>query len=186
MISTKAALRLPILARRLALTAEFVEDGGVAFADRLAASELWRASRSPCVYVSTKGEASTRVILERLFAAGRTVIVPRVEGDEVSLRRVSGFDELLPGRFGIPEPSAVAPLVSPDEPDLFVVPGVVFDREGRRIGFGKGYYDRLLSRSRAPAVGLAYCFQLVPEVPEEIHDRRMDFIHTPEETVACR
>lgn len=182
---TKAEWRRQILARRSALTPEFVDDMGDAIARRLMDSALWRESRLPALYVSAKGEASTRGILEKLFSEGRSVVLPRVEGDRLSLRRVSGFDELGEGRFGIPEPAAFTLVVPPEEPDLFVVPGVVFDRTGRRIGFGKGYYDRLLSGVKVPVVALAYGFQLVAEIPEEAHDRRVDFIHTPEATIRC-
>jgi 5-formyltetrahydrofolate cyclo-ligase len=98
---------------------------------------------------------------------------------------VTSFADLVPGKFGIPEPRPETPCVAPTEPDLLVVPGVAFDRRGHRVGYGKGYYDRLLAVTGAPVMALAYGFQLVEHIPDEPHDRCMDYILTPEELIRC-
>ena len=185
MIPNKAHLRREILARRDALPPETVEKLGEAFASGLGATPLWRKAVFPALYVSTGGEASTRMILDNLFREGRAVALPRVEEHELRLHRVTSWTQLVPGKFGILEPLPETPPVGLDEPDLILAPGVAFDRRGHRIGYGKGFYDRLLAQSRIPVLALAYGFQLVPHVPDEEHDRRMDFIRTPDELIAC-
>lgn len=185
MIPNKAHLRRGVLVHRDALPPASVEKIGEAFAARLWALPLWSSAKFPALYVSVAGEASTRRILEELFRAGRAVALPRIKGAELRLHRVTSFDELVPGKFGILEPRPDTPAVAPTEPDLIIVPGVVFDRRGHRIGYGKGYYDRLLAVTEAPALALAYGFQLVHHIPDEAHDRRMDYILTPDELIVC-
>jgi hypothetical protein len=110
------------------------------------------------------GEISTRRILEELFREKRAVALPRIEGSDLRLHRVTSMAQLAPGRFGITEPLADTPAVSESEPDLLLVPGVAFDRRGHRVGYGKGFYDRLLQHTNAPVIALAYGFQLVHHV----------------------
>ena len=96
----------------------------------------------------------------------------------MEFRRVSGLDELVPGRYGIPEP--VGEVWDPVRADVIVVPGVAFDLSGHRIGYGKGYYDKALHRLEGLGrlVGFCYDFQLVEEIVGEPHDVTMDFIVT--------
>ena len=185
MIPNKAHLRRGILVHRDSLPVASVEKLGEDFAEHLWALPLWSAAKLPALYVSFGGEASTLKILEECFREKRAVALPRVEGSELRLHRVVSFDELAPGRFGIMEPRAETPAVSPAEPDLFVIPGVVFDRRGHRVGYGKGYYDRLLANTHAPVVALAYGFQIVHHIPDEPHDRPVDVILTPHGPVPC-
>lgn len=186
MIPNKAHLRRGVLVHRDSLPPACVEKIGEAFAARLWALPFWREAKFPALYVSSGGEASTRSILDELFREGRAVALPRVEGAGLRLHRVTSFAELVPGKFGILEPRAEAPDVGAGEPDFIVVPGVAFDRRGHRVGYGKGYYDRLLASTAAPVLALAYGFQIVHHVPDETHDRRMDYILTPDELVDCR
>lgn len=185
MIPNKAHLRRGVLVHRDALPADAVEKIGEALAARLWAMPLWRQARLPAMYCSVRGEISTRRILEELFREGRAVALPRIEGCELRLHRVTDLAQLAPGRFGITEPLANTPPVAESEPDLILVPGVAFDRRGHRVGYGKGFYDRLLCHTNSPVIALAYGFQIVHHVPEEPHDRRMDYILTPNELIVC-
>lgn len=185
MIPNKAHLRRGILIHRDALPPASVEKIGESLAKRLFAAPLWTNAKLPALYVSTGGEASTRAILAACFAEGRAVALPRVDGGEIRLHLVKSFAELVPGKFGIEEPRADLPEVADTEPDLFLVPGVAFDLRGHRIGYGKGFYDRLLARTRAPVVALAYRFQLVHRIPDESHDRPVHHLLTPDAWLDC-
>lgn len=187
MIPTKAHLRRGMLVHRDALPPTAVERMARDFADQLELVAAWRKAALPCVYASFGGEASTRVILHEAFSAGRDVAVPRIQGSDIRLYRVGSFDHLAPGRFGIDEPLEVCPEVPPAEVDAFVIPGVAFDRRGHRVGFGKGFYDRLLARAAAgvPVIGLAYGFQVVNHIPDEPHDRTVDILVTPHAVIPC-
>jgi len=91
---------------------------------------------------------------------------------------VNGSYELKPGAFGILEPTDGATEIPISKLDMILVPGIVFDREGYRIGYGHGYYDRILNGAQAKCVGLAYSFQVISHVPHDASDARMDVIIT--------
>ena len=149
-----------------------------------------RQADSIMIYVGCRSEVDTRSAIEQLLDGGKRVIVPYCTQDETGQRklglwRLKDLSELMPGMWGILEPpksrrGEPAKEVHPDEIDLFIVPGVAFDRNGGRLGNGAGYYDRLLASVRADAVlcGVCYESQLFDEVDTEAHDVRMDCVVT--------
>ena len=105
---------------------------------------------------------------------------PVVTGDDLELRVYTGPGDLATGAYGIEEPTG-ALFTDYDAIDFIVVPGVAFDRNGNRLGRGKGYYDRLLPRiPSAYKAGICFPFQIVEEVPAETFDIRMDEVITCE------
>jgi 5-formyltetrahydrofolate cyclo-ligase len=117
----------------------------------------------------------------------RTVL-PRVDKKEgkLLLYRIISTAELVSGPFGIPEPDGTEKMpLLPSEMDFVVVPGVAFDAAGSRIGYGKGYYDRLLAGLNVPTAGLCFEEQLVEHIPCEPHDRRVTMIITEKRIIHC-
>ena len=97
---------------------------------------------------------------------------------------INDFSELQAGAYGILEPRPdPSRRVATEQFDL--VPGLAFDRAGRRLGAGKGYYDRFLAGIKAPKIALAFAFQLVEQVPIEPHDQRVEVIVTENEVITC-
>ncbi|MFC4100848.1 5-formyltetrahydrofolate cyclo-ligase [Paenibacillus xanthanilyticus] len=144
-------------------------------------------------YVSFRSELDTAPLLEWGFMNGKTVIVPRCipEDRSMELYAISSLDMLVPGAYGIMEPDpALAARVdlARTMPQAIVVPGLAFDVEGGRLGYGGGYYDRFRDRITMaaasqgcpvpPWIGLGFDMQLVESVPMEAHDARMDAIVT--------
>jgi len=123
-----------------------------------------------CIYVSRPDEVNTTRIIDRLWETGKTVIVPRVDGDHLTLHEITSVDDLTEGRFHILEPKDTCPVAHPSTVDLFVVPGVAFDKSGQRLGHGFGFFDRLLKTVTAPKLGLAYACQVIAEVPHTSYD----------------
>ena len=125
-----------------------------------------------------------KLINEALLAGKRVALpVTDINRQEIFMRAVGRYPEdLVPGVFGIPEPREACPAIAPEEIDLVLVPGVAYDINGYRLGYGRGYYDRFLPRLRPGAltVGLAYAFQIVPTVYPEAHDRPVRLIVTEE------
>jgi 5-formyltetrahydrofolate cyclo-ligase len=124
-----------------------------------------------------------------VLASGRTLVLPRVDRETrlLVLHEVRGLDtELRPGTWGIPEPApARCRPVAPAEIDFVLVPGLVFDPDGGRIGYGAGYYDRLLGswpEPLPPLVAAAFELQVVPAVPVLATDRRVDLVVTESRT----
>ncbi len=138
--------------------------------------------RRIALYAAMRGEVGTDRIRSRCLAGGVHLFYPRVmEDGELSFFRHRETDGWVPGRFGIREPQAVPG----DEGvrggfDLVVVPGLAFDLHGRRLGQGYGYYDRFLAAlgGTALTVGLAFSWQLVPEVPVDAWDVPVDAVVT--------
>ena len=101
-------------------------------------------------------------------------------------RQIAGLGDLVSGRFGILAPKLQCPLVAPEDIDLVVVPCATGDAQGRRLGYGGGYYDRYLPRTRCPALVLCRG-QLVREgLPVEAHDVPMDYLATEKGLTACQ
>jgi 5-formyltetrahydrofolate cyclo-ligase len=124
-------------------------------------------------YFAFGSEVATELIIERAKMLGKKIALPRVEEDKITFYELSSTKSLIRGRFGIMEPP---PYGHMDEIDLLVVPGIAFDKKGNRLGYGKGFYDRLLSGKRTFSIGLAYSFQLLENLPHHRHDKRLDAI----------
>jgi 5-formyltetrahydrofolate cyclo-ligase len=131
------------------------------------------------LYWSMDDEVQTHRFVEEQYRAGKTVLLPCVDGDDLVLRQYTGLEQMKAGeQFGIGEPTG-AIFDDLGKVGAIVVPGVAFDRQGHRMGRGRGFYDRLLaSTPNAYKIGVAFDFQMVPQVPVEPHDKMMDVVVT--------
>jgi 5-formyltetrahydrofolate cyclo-ligase len=187
-MTSKRELRTAMLARRRLLTPVQQASCGSAIRDNFLALDAYIQATSILLYLAVNGEAPTDGLLDHALNAGKKVCLPVTVGESILLRRYSGTERLITGRYGILEPSEECLTVDPQSVDLFVVPGVVFDLSGNRGGYGKGYYDRLLSFCGRDSVlaGLCYDFQLVDELKAEPHDVRMDMVITERRVISLR
>jgi 5-formyltetrahydrofolate cyclo-ligase len=142
-------------------------------------------------YMSFRNEVSTDAIIAQAIETGKRVAVPVVDREQRQLfpsELINFPADLKKGTWGIREPkqSCLRPL-DPCLIDLVLVPGVVFDQAGNRLGYGFGFYDRFLVslRSGVRRVALAYSFQLVEKLPAEEHDCPVDLIVTEKKLIAC-
>ncbi|MDR2890209.1 MAG: 5-formyltetrahydrofolate cyclo-ligase [Alistipes sp.] len=137
------------------------------------------SARTVALYCALPDEVPTAAMLARWFGTKRLVL-PVISGEEMTFREYTGEGGLVEGAFGISEPDGTNDKegeVAPSEIDLMLVPGMAFDVAGRRLGRGKGFYDRYLSASDAARickVGICPPHRLVAEVPAEPHDITMD------------
>lgn len=180
----KRALRREVLAARDALTAEERAARSEAITRRLLALPEMRNAHTALVFWSFGSEVDTGTLIDRLLAGGARVALPRVAGSEVEPAGYVRGDPLRGTNFGAMEPEGGSQL-DPSDLDLVVVPGVAFDREGNRVGYGGGFYDRLLPRLRSTArsMGVAFAVQIVQTVPTGGSDRRVDVIVTEDEVI---
>ncbi len=150
-------------------------------AERLWSLEAFTRGRRVLFYAAAGGEVETLPLLEQWIAGGRTVILPRVEGDGVTLVEVDRLEDLSPGYREILEPRLGAGrTVSWEEIEVALVPGLAFDLQGNRLGRGGGHYDRGLARigRQALKIGLAFDFQIVERLPVEARDVPVDLVVT--------
>ncbi len=151
----------------------------------LALPELARAG-TVLLYGAAPEEVDVSAIETALRAKGVTIAYPRVEtGGALAAHVVTGPQDCAPGAFGITEPCKTAAELPVETIEAVIVPGVAFDEDCNRLGFGGGYYDRLIARLTrdVPVIGVAYDVQVVETVPCDAHDRPVDILVTPSRTV---
>ena len=177
---TKAQLRRELKRKRAALSPEERRQCSLRICALVEASPVFRQARTVFLFASFGTEVDTFPLLGRALLSGKRVALPRTLLSEKRLvfHRIFTLGELVPGAYGIPEPPPENPVVPCEEADLVLVPGLAFDREGFRLGYGGGFYDRILRKIRAPRVGLAFSFQLIERVPREEHDLPVDGVVT--------
>ena len=131
------------------------------------------------LYSALQDEVPTQSLLDELVAQGKTVLLPRVVSDtDMELRQYTGLQDLQVGAFDILEPTGKL-FTDYEKIDVAVVPGMAFDKEGHRLGRGKGYYDRFLRLlPKTYKIGICFSWQLVDNVPTDEHDILMDQIMT--------
>jgi len=138
------------------------------------------------LYLALGDEIDLGPLFRDALSSGRLVALPGYDaatGAYLPRQVVDPARDLNAGAFGITEPRGSCPLISPNRLDFAIVPGVAFTLEGRRIGRGKGHYDRLLASVGGVKCGVAYDEQIVEAIPSEPHDVRMDWIVTPTRSV---
>ena len=157
--------------------------------DRVLTTAQYRSAKCVLWYVDVRDEVRTRHSLLEAIASPQKIVVPYCMGNQLALFHLETMDELEPGKFKILEPRAelrglTEKRVATEELDLVIVPGVAFDRNGGRIGHGKGYYDKLLQNVRDDSlrVGLAFECQIVDIIPKQSHDVPMDAVVTENST----
>lgn len=111
-------------------------------------------------------------------------VVPRIEGKRL-IAHPYDPGRLIRHQFGMLEPDPTLPVVAPEQIDIVLVPGLAFGRDGSRLGFGGGYYDRFLPTTTAHRVGIAHDVCVVGALPHESFDQRIDWIVTPTQIIAC-
>ncbi len=131
------------------------------------------------LFISKPEEPDTLPIISYAWESGKTIVVPCVLPNTFNLfhSQLKSFDDLCPGALGVLEPSPERRLpMNPESFHLVIIPGVAFDLQGGRIGYGKGYYDRFLEQTTAFRLALAFDFQIIDKVPTEKHDVPMNGI----------
>jgi 5-formyltetrahydrofolate cyclo-ligase len=156
----------------------------------LRGNSFLNSSSHVMVYLDFKHEAKTDAIINYCLEQNKKVYIPICipETHEVCISRITSLNELQSGHFGIREPMIQHVRLSDSSLiDLVLVPGVAFDKDGNRAGFGAGYYDRFMKRLQPGAVkaALAFSFQVVDLVPSDEYDIPVDYIVTEKGTTRC-
>jgi len=175
----KRPIREKLLVERRHCSVETCLHLSLLIQERFLNSDAYRQAGCIGLYSAFLNEVQTDLVARRCLADGKGLSFPRVSGAALEFVTVTSARELAPGAFGIPEPTGPR-LVPIAEIDLLVVPGVAFDLTGHRLGYGKGYYDRVLDGSPPglKRIGFAYEFQVVEQLPAADHDCRLTHLVT--------
>ena len=172
----KKELRAMIRARKRAMTEEEICSRSTALAEAFANSVLYKEAKTIYGYLPYNQEVRTVPMLEQAIRDGKRVAVPKVYGEEMRFLYIEDMTQVDTGYAGIPEPVADEP-VAQDETALVLMPGLAFDPQGHRIGYGGGFYDRFLEKEpNHPTLALCYEFQMLPKLETEEHDIPVDCV----------
>ena len=185
---SKEEIRKRILSLRDSQTEEEMRSKSELIQKRLFNLPEFKKAKTIMFYVATRSEVRTEQMIKVALKQGERVVVPisDVKNRKLILSELKDFDELEPGTFNILEPKKeFIRRVSPEEIDLVITPGIAFDKDGDRIGYGMGFYDNFLSslKKRIPVVGLAYELQMVDDIPVNDKDVTVDKIVTEERII---
>lgn len=188
----KVNLRSRMLKRRRSEASEEIERKSYLIWERLLTFALFLKGRGVLFYLALEDEVQTRPMIEAALGMGKRISVPLINEEKREILPSILKDpnqELTPGAWGILEPKRKFYRPFPlEEIDLAIVPGVAFDEAGNRLGFGRGFYDKFLSRlaERVSFVALAFEFQVVKSLPSRSHDVAVDYIITEKRIIKCK
>ncbi|MCS7278439.1 MAG: 5-formyltetrahydrofolate cyclo-ligase [Thermodesulfobacteriaceae bacterium] len=142
----------------------------------------WLISQNIGFYSAIDKEVNLEELIGEAFLKNKRVFLPKTWFKEkrLSFHQIFSLSDLKPGAFKILEPPLSAPLIEVSQLDLIFVPGVAFDLYKGRLGYGVGFYDRVLAQTKALKVGVAFSFQIFERLPLEEHDQRVDLVVTEE------
>ncbi len=184
---SKDEIRSAQKAKRRLLTRGQINEASGRITEHLLSLDCCRNADTVMIYISAFKEPSTDGIISRLYADNKRIVVPISNTDTFTITPsyLTCPDKLIEGAYGIKEP---AECIEADISgiDLALIPGIAFDENGARLGFGKGYYDRFLSDFNGIKAGICYDFQLLEHVPSSPHDVKMDIIITEKRIMQFR
>ena len=177
----KKTLRAQIKAQKAALSEEQILAASERLARQLYAHPAYQAASSIYGYLAFNEEVRTVPMLRQAQKDGKRVAVPKVFGSEMRFLWLDDLDAVAPGYYGVPEPVADGPVAG-DETALILMPGLAFDPEGRRCGYGGGFYDKYLAAHKEhPTIALCYGFQMYDHLDVDEFDIPVDAVIAAEE-----
>lgn len=183
----KKKMRDVILRQRDAMSSAARTSASRAILEKVSALPQYGNAKVVLTYMGFGTEIETQPFFERIIADGKIVVLPRVDraSQTLILHSARGMSELLTSKYGILEPGTDAPIVAVTSVDFVLMPGVAFDRNGNRLGYGRGYYDKLMSTANPALARVAAGFscQIVDKVPVGPHDKKVDCIITENEII---
>lgn len=173
----KSELRKAVIARRASISPKTRNERCKRILENIISLDEVSKGNVFFVYISKDTEVDTRILVQMLFDSGKTVAAPFCDSETMSFRIISSFDNLEKGCFGVFEPTDDCASIAPREKDVCLVPALAYNERGHRIGYGKGYYDRFLSKYKCIKIGLCYEENIIDFVQDE-HDVPVDIIVT--------
>lgn len=183
---TKQALREQLAARVKNLSSTYCREADESICRLVIHSDAYEKARTVFCYVGTEREIDTMRLIHIMMRDGKKVAVPLcTDKGHMEARRIEGMGDLVSGKYGILAPRLQCPVVLPEELDLVIVPCCTGNARGERLGYGGGYYDRYLPRTKCPTFLLCRHQLEREEIPTEEHDVLLDYFITERGVVEC-
>lgn len=182
MLQTKKEIRKQIEQKRASMTTSQKALWDKQILHQLLQSEYYTRAKIIFCYISFEGEVDTLTFIEHALSDNKILCVPKVHSmkEGMDAYRIKNLDQLTKGYYGILEPSDLTGIIQPTSIDLLIIPGVAFDGNMNRIGYGGGFYDRYLKNiaSTTPKIALAYDFQILESLPTDSYDEMITKVIT--------
>lgn len=170
----KSLLRKEIRGKKQALTPQQIEVASLDLTEQFCSHPLYREAKTVYAYLSYNQEVRTDPLIRRAWQDGKAVAVPKIIDEQMVFLRLEEGDPIAEGYKGIPEPVREVPIHDPTA--LVLLPGLAFDPQGHRLGYGGGFYDRFLSAEPHPTIALCFDFQMYEHLDCEDHDIPADVV----------
>jgi len=179
--SRKKDIRNMMLSQRNKISLKERQKKSDLILERLVQTSYFLQAFTMMIYVSFLSEVMTEKLINYALGKQKSITVPTVDlaKHQLILSKIKHYDELVPSTYGIKEPQQLR-IINPDQVELFILPGVAFDEQGIRLGYGGGYFDRLLTTKNGSQelIGIAYELQIQKELPFTHHDISVDTVIT--------
>lgn len=162
---------------RLAMTQNEVLDKSACICRNILNSDIYSICNNLLLFASIRNEVNLRLLFEQAIIDGKNVYYPKTCGDIIRFFQVEKYECLIPGRFQVPEPENEEKEFL-DTEGLLIAPGLAFSKQGHRIGYGKGYYDRFLKNKNLVTVGVGYHFQFKHDFISDTFDVPLKYLYS--------
>ncbi len=184
----KDLVRMKHLQLRNSLSAQKIEKKSLSITEKLFSMPEFKQAKAVLFYASFGNEVSTKEMVEKGIQNGKQVCVPvtSFKDKTITVSKINSIEELEEKESGLIEPKETKSCPV-GEIDVIIVPGIAFDAEGYRIGYGGGFYDRLLRKAPRKTIAIGLCFEqnIDKQLPKQSHDAKMDFVITEERVIKC-
>ncbi|TLX82117.1 MAG: 5-formyltetrahydrofolate cyclo-ligase [Thaumarchaeota archaeon] len=177
----KARLRKQLLDTRDALSLDFIKITSKEIQDNLRKVDFFRSAKSIGAYYSIGSEVQTQDILQEILNAGKQLALPKVVKNDLVFKKITSFSDLEQGNFSVMEPKEKCESVK--NLDVIIIPAIALTRDGFRLGYGFGYFDRFLHGKKSKIIALSYAKQIVKSFPRDDHDVKINCIVTEDEVI---
>lgn len=189
-IKTKEGIRKYIIQKRDLIAIEVKKKWDDEIFSRVINNPFYKKAKTIFIFTSFGSEVDTHKLIDYGIKDGKIIGVPKVikEKRKIEFFKIRGFEDLKLGYYGILEPIETCEVLSSEEVDLILMPGLAFDKKGGRVGYGGGFYDRYLGamERKVPKIAIAYDFQIIDNIPMNSLDIKIDGIITNEKVIEIK
>lgn len=178
----KNLIRKKLIEERLKMDKNLLSSLSLSICEQLEESTQYQKASNILFYLPIKNEVDVTPLLEKHLRT-KNILLPKLDAnDYIEVKKISTLSDIENGKYDIPEPKESCENFPPEKIELILIPGVAFDLNGNRVGYGMGCYDGLIPKTSCPKIALAYNFQILENVPGEEHDQRVNIIITEKKT----